>query len=1405
MKKRIFKLGFTVALTAIIAAALFVAVSAATYTGSCGTNVTYKLDTLTGVLEINGTGAMTNYSSLTDAPWCSYRSYVKTVKIGDSVTSIGSSAFWNCYNLTNVEIPDSVTSVGSSAFEDCFRLKNLYISDLESWLNVSLETSSSHPLYLAGGNLYIDGVLATDIEIPDTVTSIGNYAFNDCESLTSVVIPDSVTSIGSSAFGGCSSLTSVVIGDSVTSIGSSAFWDCYNLTNVEIPDSVTSIGSSAFYYCSSLTSVEIPDSVTSIGYEAFCYCSSLTSVEIGDSVTSIGYQTFYGCSSLASVEIGDSVTSIGQYAFAHCSSLTSVVIPNSVTSIGYGAFEDCSSLTSVEIGDSVTSIGQYAFYSCSSLTTINVDETNTTYCDIYGVLFSKDKKTLITYPGGGATTYTIPDSVTSIGNYAFWDCSSLTSVEIPDSVTSIGEDAFSGCNSLKTIFCYKNSAADAYFSSSSYTKKYLNIFTITYDLDGGSGVFESQAVKWSESITLHTHEPTKTGYDFMGWKANGSSTKQISVSGLESAHNYANNTSKTWTISSAGAKSITLTFDSRTAFESNYDFLYIYDQNGTLFGKYSGTSLAGKTLTVQGEAVKLKLTSDSSQVNWGFAVTSATADFDIIVYAPGAEFTANDDTTLVAVWEEHTYSVSYDANGGSGAPSAQTKYYSSDLTLSSVLPAKEGYNFMGWAGSDGKTYNAGDVYSENVVLVLTAIWEIKTYTITYDANGGENVPESFVKDHFASYTISSVVPEKEGYNFMGWAGSDDKTYNAGDVYSENAVLVLTAIWEIKTYTITYDVNGGENAPENAIKEHFASYTISSVIPTRIGYDFKGWTTNGLSTKQLSVSGIESAHNYANNTSKTWTISSDGAKSITLTFDSRTAFESKYDFLYIYDENGTLFEKYSGTDLAGETVTVQGESVKLKLTSDNSNVYWGFAVTSATANFEVTVYAPGDEYSANADVTLTAFWELSFVVMTYDPNGGSVSEPTKSVQYTTAIGKMLVPVRDGYTFDGWYTEKDGGELVTSDNVVNTLDDFTVYAHWTVNDYTVFFNANGGIVPISDKIVTFDSAYGTLPVPAYSGCKFDGWYTERNGGELITAETIVKIGNDHTLYAHWTANDYLVLFDANGGKCDQTFVTVAFNSVYGDLPVPTRVGYTFAYWSRNLYGGSTVTKDTKHTIAGDVTLYAVWIANTYKLTFDALGGDLEITEKTVTFGSSYSMLPTPTMANYVFGGWFLEKEYTNKVTSETIVSTADDHTVYAMWIPLSYTIVYDANGGEGAPEQQTKEYSVDHTLSDVEPIRKGFRFKGWSTKADGAVAYAPGATYSENAALTLYAVWEAISYGDPNGDGAINAMDAVLIAQKLAGWAVDIDDSAADVNGDGDINAMDAVLLAQFLAGWDVTLG
>jgi len=312
-----------------------------------------------------------------------YCPYLTSLTVPDSVTDIewvnGSPNFYDCDSLTSINvaennpkyssvdgvlfdknqtvlfqypaskpdshysIPDSVITVAQPAFKDCDNLMSLSIGEQVENLNSAINDLENLSILTVSEN---NGSYVSEEDVlfnKDKTTLIRCLD----KKAGAYIIPDSVTSIGDSAFLGCSSLTSVTIPDSVTSIGSSAFYDCDSLTSVTIPDNVTSIGNSAFSSCDSLTSVTIPDSVTSIGYNAFNGCKNLTSVTIPDSVTSIGSSAFNGCKNLTSVTIPDSVTSIGYGTFSSCNSLTSVTIPDSVTSIGNSAFSYCYQLTDV--------------------------------------------------------------------------------------------------------------------------------------------------------------------------------------------------------------------------------------------------------------------------------------------------------------------------------------------------------------------------------------------------------------------------------------------------------------------------------------------------------------------------------------------------------------------------------------------------------------------------------------------------------------------------------------------------------------------------------------------------------------------------------------------------------------------------------------------------------------------------------------------------------------------------------------------------------------------------------------------------------------------------------------------------------------------------------------------------
>ena len=383
--------------------------------------------------------------------------FITSLTISNSVNIIGPELFKGARSLTSVKIPDSVVTIDTSAFESCSSLSY--------------------------------------IEIPASVTIIGSSAFKGCSGLTSVEIPNSVTIINPSVFEGCSSLSAVKIPDFVTAIGSSAFKDCSSLTSVEIPNSVTEIGSSAFEGCSSLNSVILSNSITYIAENAFKGCA-LNSLTLPENIETIGIGAFRGCN-LTSLTIPGKVNIIGSDAFADCENLKELILEDSTNGIiCWGSFENChietayigrdihdtnrsplynqKYLTSVTIGNLACSITSGAFDGCTSLKELRIlDGTETLRLEhgmggAFHLIFADNP--LETVYIGRNLSYTTPNFrspfyfvsntlkelsfsnyVTWINDYAFRQCSELTSIEIPNSVTEIGISAFDGCTGLTSI------------------------------------------------------------------------------------------------------------------------------------------------------------------------------------------------------------------------------------------------------------------------------------------------------------------------------------------------------------------------------------------------------------------------------------------------------------------------------------------------------------------------------------------------------------------------------------------------------------------------------------------------------------------------------------------------------------------------------------------------------------------------------------------------------------------------------------------------------------------------------------------------------------------------------------------------------------------------------------------
>ena len=393
-------------------------------------------------------------------------SKIANVTLPNSVIRIGDYAFKDCDGLTSITIPNSVTNIGDGVLRYCDSLTKIKVDennikyDSRNNCNAIIETATN--TLMMGCNSTV---------IPDSIISIGDYAFVECDGLTSITIPNSVTRIGYYAFNRCDGLTSITISNSVTHIENYAFAYCYNLTRITIPGDIVSVGDYdyAFMGCRGLTSVTISgDDVTSVFSQAFRGCKGLTSITILESVTSIGDHAFYHCTGLTNVTIPSSVISIGEWAFSDCTGLTNVTIPSSVISIGGWAFSDCTGLKSITIPANVSMENSSIFAGSTQLRSIIFLSGDVTSSGVFAFKHGSGLRiTNITMLEGVTSigdyafsnwkeleSLTILNCETSIGNWAFTGCTALTSITMPGNLTSIGDYAFNECIGLNNIIMF---------------------------------------------------------------------------------------------------------------------------------------------------------------------------------------------------------------------------------------------------------------------------------------------------------------------------------------------------------------------------------------------------------------------------------------------------------------------------------------------------------------------------------------------------------------------------------------------------------------------------------------------------------------------------------------------------------------------------------------------------------------------------------------------------------------------------------------------------------------------------------------------------------------------------------------------------------------------------------------
>ena len=474
----------------------------------------------------------------------------------------------------------------------------------------------------------------TTAELPEALKSIGEYAFYGCEALEGIVIPDKTYLIENDAFENCSALKSLKCGTGLRTIEYNAFCNCDALTEVTLQEGVTTIGNNAFYDCDGLETVAIPNSVTSIGTSLFSGCEKLKNVTLGTGITQIPESMFYQCPKLESIALPYRVTSIGDSAFANSTSFKSITIPRSVASFGSNIFSYPAKLTiygvsgtkaetyAGEIGATFVPIDKPATSATldKTMLTLNKGSSTKLYLSVQPTDFTdevnwKSANTSVVTVAADGTVKAVGVGTTTI-KVTVGNASASCKVTVVQPVTSISLNKTS--LSMEALSTYQLTATaypnDAYDKSVKWESSDNSVATVSENglvTAVGKGTATIKATSTAVSSVSRSCTVTVTN--------NGIVAKDVAQ--LESPHNYGNNCSDVWLYTLPGASKITATFDERTNIEDGFDYLYIYNANGEQVGKYTGTELAGKSIDIDGDTVKIKLVSDGGGNEWGFKVT----------------------------------------------------------------------------------------------------------------------------------------------------------------------------------------------------------------------------------------------------------------------------------------------------------------------------------------------------------------------------------------------------------------------------------------------------------------------------------------------------------------------------------------------------------------------------------------------------------------------------------------------------------------------------------------------------------------------------------------------------------------------------------------------------------------
>ena len=878
-----------------------------------------------------------------------------------------------------------------------------------------------------------------------------------------------------------------------------------------------------------------------------------------------------------------------------------------------------------------------------------------------------------------------------------------------------------------------------------YAKWTINQYTISFESNGGSLV-NSITRDYGTSIN-QPQNPFKSGYMFGGWYTDQSLETPIDFDTMPAANMtlYAE-WLRTLNFETNGAATInSITFRpgenliqpntpskightfagwySNITLTTPFTFGSMPDQNVTLYAKWTvnsytisfemngGNLINDLTLTYD---QTILITSEITKIGHTFigwyTDASLTSLFTLTIM-PAQNF------TLYAKWEINSYTISFETNSGSTI-SPITQVYDTVLTAPED-PTKEGHTFAGWYADD--TFITPYVFSTVPAAdtVLYAKWTVNTYTLSYVTN-----TDSSLGTQVISYGV--VIPiehnlTKDGYAFAGWY--TDQAFEIPLSFDMMPAFDLTlyAKW---SRSITFMSNGGSDV-ESMIFDPGVDITLPD-DPTRIGYTFAGWYIDEalMNPFVISVMPDDNLMLYAKWEINQYTISfnSDGGSvvsSITQDFESTVTVPNQpekegYSFIgWTSDQEGTMdyiFDIMPASDL---TLYAQWKINSYAITFDTGD---GTAVDSITQDYQTELTEPADptrlfytfdgwyedqEYSTlytfnlmeARNLRLYAKWLPDLFIITLELNGGT-GDTTLTERYTLPIEAPL-PEKEGYTFDGWFTDS----ALTNPYVFSTMppQNFTLYAKWNINAYTITFETYGGKT-YNPIIKIYNTSMPVIEDPIKEGYTFTGWFLDESFEEVYSYSNMPA--KDITLYARWYNS---IIFDSSGGSVVETITLPAGDTVLKPSN-PVKLGHTFVDWYEDKeltipYVFSTMPEP-------NITIYAKWDVNQYIIGFEPNGGDY-VETITQDFGTKL-ILPTPVRTGYSFIGWYKDTELSQAVDFTTV--QASNMVLYAQWEIITYMIIYELDGGIDPNNPGT--YQIITPTFDLYPTSKeGYTFLGW----------------------------------------------------------------------------------------------